>query len=87
MGAPLAEQLSGTVTSGVVSGTRIIEGLNWIQSDVPISPGHSGGPLLDNNGSVVGISTAGFQAGGSQVGLNLFIPISEALNYVNLSLK
>lgn len=82
IGSPLDESMSGSVTSGIVSGVRELDGYNWIQSDTAISPGNSGGPLIDENGSVVGISTAGYQAGGSQVGLNLFIPIQNALTFV-----
>ena len=61
-----------------------MDGYRWIQSDAAINPGNSGGPLLDNHGSVVGISTQGVQAGGSQVGINLFIPIGDALAHVGL---
>lgn len=86
IGAPLSEKLSGTVTSGIISGIRMYDGFDWIQSDVSINPGNSGGPLLNDRGSVVGISTAGFAPGGSQVGLNLFIPIDDALNYVDLAI-
>jgi S1-C subfamily serine protease len=86
VGSPLTESLSGTVTSGIVSGTRLLDGVNWIQSDVAVSPGNSGGPVLNEQGAVVAISTAGFQAGGSQVGLNLLIPIREALAYLELRL-
>jgi serine protease Do len=87
VGSPITEQLSGSVTSGIVSGERILDGYLWIQSDTAINPGNSGGPLLDKNGSVVGISTAGIQQAGSQVGLNLFIPIDDALNYIGLKLN
>lgn len=87
VGSPLLEEMSGSVTGGIVSGVRVMDGYNWIQSDVAISPGNSGGPLLDENGSVVAISTAGYQAGGSQVGLNLFIPIKEALAFAGLRLN
>ncbi|MCH8945283.1 MAG: trypsin-like peptidase domain-containing protein [Proteobacteria bacterium] len=86
IGSPLLEDLSGSVTSGIISGTRIMDGYNWIQSDAATSPGNSGGPLMDSNGSVIGISTAGFQPGGGQVGLNLFIPIEDALAFCELSL-
>ena len=87
VGAPLDETLSGSVTSGIISGARLMDGLSWIQSDVAISGGNSGGPLLDQNGSVIGIATAGFMSGGSQVGLNLFIPINSALSHMNLKLE
>lgn len=87
VGSPLDEQLTGTVTSGVVSGMRQMDGYNWIQSDTAISPGNSGGPLLDQNGSVIGIATAGFQAAGSQIGLNLFIPIADALAFAELRVE
>ena len=87
VGSPLDERLSGSVTSGIVSGIRQMDGYDWIQSDAAVSPGNSGGPLIDENGSVVGITTAGFQPAGSQVGLNLFIPISDALAFVELRLE
>ena len=47
-----------------------MDGMQYLQSDTAISPGNSGGPLLNENGSVVAVSVAGMQAGGSQVGLN-----------------
>ena len=87
VGSPLDERLSGSVTSGIVSGTRQMDGYDWIQSDAAVSPGSSGGPLIDHSGSVVGITTAGFQVAGSEVGLNLFIPITDALAFVELRLK
>ena len=46
---------------------------NWIQMDTPINPGNSGGPLVDMNGTVIGINTRG---GGQN--LNFAIPIDTA---------
>lgn len=86
VGSPLDERLSGTVTEGIVSGTRLLDGYKWIQSDVAINPGNSGGPLMDQNGEVVGISTMGMQSGGSQVGLNLFVPIGDAFKWLELTI-
>ena len=87
VGSPLDERLSGTVTEGIVSGTRLLDGYEWIQSDVAINPGNSGGPLMDTNGEVIGISTMGMQSGGSQVGLNLFVPIGDALKWLELTIN
>ncbi|MDH3692715.1 MAG: serine protease [Gammaproteobacteria bacterium] len=87
VGSPLDETMSGSVTSGIISGSRIMDGYQWIQSDTAVSPGNSGGPLLDADGSVVGISTLGYMAGGSQVGLNMFIPIQNGLTFVGLRVK
>lgn len=49
--------LKHSVVSGIVSGTREIEGRPMIQLAIPIEPGNSGGPLLDMQGRVHGILT------------------------------
>ena len=87
IGSPLDEKLAGTVTSGIYSSKRIFDGYEWLQSDVAVSPGNSGGPLINEKGSVVGITTAGMTPNGSQVGLNLFIPINDGLNFIGAVLK
>ena len=49
---------SSTVTQGIISSTtRRGEYVNYLQSDVPISPGNSGGPLINTNSELVGINT------------------------------
>lgn len=85
VGTPILEGLKSTVTSGVVSGVRKYkkDGLVYIQADAAISPGNSGGPLLDRHGNVVGISVATILPGESQ-SLNLFIPIHEALETLKI---
>lgn len=49
--------LKHSIVSGVVSGTREIDGRNMIQLAMPIEPGNSGGPLLDMQGRVQGVIT------------------------------
>lgn len=49
--------LEGTVTRGIVSANRIIDGIRFFQVDAAVNPGNSGGPLLDARGSVIGVTT------------------------------
>jgi len=55
LGNPLG--LRHSVVSGVVSGTREVEGRRMLQLAIPIEPGNSGGPVVDAAGRVVGIVT------------------------------
>jgi len=87
IGSPVDEQLDGSITNGIFSGTRVRDGYLWLQSNAAINPGNSGGPLLNEHGSVIGISTESIVMGGSQIGLNFFVPIGEALKYLGLSVK
>lgn len=75
--------LEGTLTVGVVSSIgRSIEGENqqrlegMIQTDAAINGGNSGGPLLDSNGTVVGINTA--ILGQTNMGIGFALPINRA---------
>jgi putative serine protease PepD len=99
VGAPLG--LSDTVTSGIVSSTArpvstgtsqtSLAVFDAVQTDAAINPGNSGGPLVDLNGSVVGINAAiatdssqgGLQIPGQSsqsgnIGIGFAIPSDEA---------
>ncbi|MDA0239663.1 MAG: trypsin-like peptidase domain-containing protein, partial [Proteobacteria bacterium] len=84
LGNPLG-RLRSTVTAGVVSAKRVeeISGLDFIQSDAAISPGNSGGPLVDDFGNVVGIIVKKHTAHRAE-GLGLFIPIISGLEALNI---
>ncbi|MBV8832003.1 MAG: trypsin-like peptidase domain-containing protein [Acidobacteriaceae bacterium] len=75
--------LEGTLTVGVVSSIgRAIDGEEnqrlegMIQTDAAINGGNSGGPLLDSNGSVIGINTA--ILGQTNIGIGFALPINRA---------
>lgn len=85
IGAPETARLQDSVTSGIVSAIRkkfSMFGIkqDFIQSDVTIQPGNSGGPLLDENGNIIGLAVAGLMDGDNfSTGLNYFIPVGDAL--------
>lgn len=85
IGSPLGQTYAGTLTRGVISGFRQINGVNYIQSDVRILPGSSGGPLLDAQSRVVGMAVRAVNAG--LAGINLFIPIEEAFKALNIEIE
>ena len=68
--------LAKTVTEGIVSATRLVEGRELIQVSAAVNPGSSGGPVLDSAGRVFGI-VASKVRGGEQ--LNFAVPVRYAL--------
>jgi Trypsin-like peptidase domain/Ankyrin repeats (many copies) len=63
------EGLEDTFSRGIVSGLRRSDGL--IQFDAPISPGSSGGPVVDGRGQVIGVTVASVRQGQN---LNFAVP-------------
>ena len=61
IGSPLG--LFNSISDGIISGFRTIDGVDMIQFTAPISNGSSGGAVLNMYGEVIGISTAGFDRG------------------------
>jgi len=64
--------LNGTFSEGIVSGIRDIGNNQLLQITAPISPGSSGGPVLNTYGQVVGVAFASFSEGQN---LNFAIPV------------
>jgi serine protease Do len=79
-GSPLG--LRNTVTMGVVS--TVARELSpddpavYVQTDAPVNPGNSGGPLVDAAGQVVGINTLILSHSGGSEGVGLAIPSNVA---------
>ena len=67
------KRLEGTFSKGIVSAIRSYGTNTWIQIDASISPGSSGGPVLNSSGQVIGVATAGHQDQDAQ-NLNFVVP-------------
>jgi S1-C subfamily serine protease len=95
IGSPLGT-FTDSVTQGIVSGidrTVIVDDgaaqtqknlTGLIQTDAAINPGNSGGPLLDANGSVIGVITASV---GSAEGMGFAVPINQAKEMISTATK
>lgn len=79
IGSPFG--LDSTVTAGIISaiGRETGEYLPFIQTDVAVNPGNSGGPLINLDGEVVGINSQIVTRSGGFAGIALAIPIDEAM--------
>jgi len=75
IGSPLG--LFNSVSDGIISGFRNINNVDMIQFTAPISHGSSGGAVLNMQGEVIGISTAGFDSGQN---------INLAIGYENIGM-
>jgi hypothetical protein len=62
-----------TISDGIISGKRDFEGYKLLQMTAPISPGSSGGPVLNSNGELIGISVSQLKEGQN---INFAIPKS-----------
>lgn len=72
-----------TVTSGIISAkSRSLPDetyVPFIQTDVPVNPGNSGGPLFNLNGEVIGINSMIYSQTGGFQGLSFAVPIDVAM--------
>jgi S1-C subfamily serine protease len=67
--------LQNSVSRGIVSGVRENGAVTLVQTDAAANPGNSGGPLLDRNGTAIGITTLGYT---DRQGLNFAVAIDHA---------
>jgi len=84
IGSPASEQFAFSVTRGIVSGQRSFDDVPFLQTDASISPGNSGGPLVDQAGKVAGIVSWKL-VGSSVAGLAFGVPASMALEALGLT--
>jgi serine protease Do len=81
IGAPFG--FENTATAGIISAkARSLPDqgyVQFIQTDVPVNPGNSGGPLFNLNGEVVGINSQIYSGTGGYQGVSFAIPINVAM--------
>ncbi len=82
IGSPFG--LDNSVTAGIVSakGRDTGDYLPFIQTDVAVNPGNSGGPLINLRGEVIGINSQIYSRSGGYMGISFAIPIDEAMRVV-----
>ncbi len=76
--------LEGTITPGLASAYRELEGKTYIQISAPISPGSSGGPVTDGRGMVIGVTVAALEVAQS---INFAIPASAIRHLPSVDLQ
>ncbi len=90
IGNPSGTNASWTTTHGIISaldrevtveGTGTVEEMTMIQTDAPVNPGNSGGPLCNSRGEVIGIVTRKLS---EYEGIGLAIPINGAMKILNV---
>jgi len=73
---------SNTFSDGIVSAKRTMEGVSYVQITAPISPGSSGGPVLDQRGRAIGVATLSHTQAQN---LNLAVPARHASDLLSLA--
>ncbi len=72
--------LEGTFSQGIVSGIRYVEQDKVLQITAPVSPGSSGGPVLNTKGEVIGVAVASVKSGQN---LNFAIPVGDLMSLMD----
>ncbi len=86
IGTPSAEDLSQTVSKGIISGVRNIDNTKLIQTDASVNSGNSGGPLVNKQGEVIGVVSAKLKGFGVE-GVAFGIPAYEILERLKIIME
>jgi serine protease Do len=86
IGTPNSVELGQTLSKGIVSGVRKKEKMEWIQTDVSVNPGNSGGALVNKNGELIGIVNSKLVGFGVE-GIAFCIPAQQVFEMLRLAYK
>ncbi len=86
IGTPGDVSLGQSVTKGIISGKRKIANKIFLQTDVSINGGNSGGPLLNEDGKIIGMVTMKLVGQGIE-GLGFCVPSNVILEMLNIKIK
>ncbi len=71
-----------SITQGVVSANQQdLSGLKYIQTDAAVNPGNSGGPMIDDQSKVIGVTTCKFEAADN---MGFSLPVSHLKTDIDL---
>jgi S1-C subfamily serine protease len=82
IGSPRGKELAFSVTRGIVSSLREVDGIEFLQTDASLNPGNSGGPMVDAQGRVLAIVSWGVR--GAE-GLGFGVPVGPGLVTLGLT--
>jgi len=86
MGTPKTLELGKSVSKGILSGLRKANNVNYLQTDVSINHGNSGGALISKDGTVLGVVTSKLEGVGIE-GVGFAISSQEIFNKLKLAYK
>lgn len=87
IGTPHDPELGQSIAKGIISGKRKSEdGTIYLQADISVSPGNSGGPLIDYSGNVVGVVQSKVIREGVE-GIGFALPISKVIEVLGINYK
>lgn len=86
IGTPSDISLGQSVTKGIISGKRKIADKIFLQTDVTINGGNSGGPLLNEDGKVIGMVTMKLVGKGIE-GIGFCVPSNVIIEMLNINIK
>ena len=85
VGSPASRDLSFSLARGIVSGVRLLQGLQYLQTDAAVNSGNSGGPLVTGSGEAAAIVSYKL-VGVAVEGIAFGVPLAGGLDAIGVTL-